>query len=221
VLEREIPSAAIRADGETPQLQAGLTVVVAHRPGLALGLLVIAIMVAWRWVPAKVAPIPGPLVAIVVVTVISLVFPFHVSRIDLDGSVLDALQLPALPDGNWGAVALGIITVTLITSVQSLLTAVSIDRMHHVLASVPERTTVTVHLLVNYLDHAAHQAITDWQRQHCATGGTVEIRGAVEVGRLARRGRESVAEREPASPRRDRQGRLVVVQAIPETSQGR
>ena len=27
-----------------------------------------------------------------------------------DGSVLDALQLPALPDGNWGAVVLGIIT---------------------------------------------------------------------------------------------------------------
>ena len=106
-------------------------VVGAHRPGLALGVLVIAIMVGWRWVPAKVARIPGPLVAIVVVTVISLVFPFQVSRIELDGSVLEALQLPALPDGNWGAVVLGIITVTLITSVQSLLTAVSIDRMHH------------------------------------------------------------------------------------------
>jgi carbonic anhydrase len=52
-----------------------------------------------------------------------------------------------------------------------------------VLASVPERTTVTVHLLVSYLDHAAHQAIRDWQQQHHATGGTVQIHGAVEVGR--------------------------------------
>ena len=106
-------------------------IVGAHRPGLVLGLLVIAIMVCWRWAPAAVRPVPGPLVAIVVVTVVSVVFPFHVSRISLEGSVLDALQLPALPHGNWGAVVIGIITVTLITSVQSLLTAVSIDRMHH------------------------------------------------------------------------------------------
>jgi carbonic anhydrase len=325
-------------------------IVNAHRPGVLLGLLVIGILIAWRWAPAKVAAVPGPLVAIVVATIVSLVLPFRVSRIELDGSVLEALQLPAIPEGNWGAVVLGIITVTLITSVQSLLTAVSIDRMHHgprtdfnreligqgasnivsgaigglpvagvivrsaanvtagaktrassimhgfwillfalpfaelveqiptaalagllivigiqllqpahietasktgdltiylvtvgavvflnllhgvmiglvlaialtgwrvirtkieakpagdewrvvvegactflalprltrVLASVPERTTVTVHLLVSYLDHAAHQAIRDWQQQHHATGGTVQIHGAVEVGR--------------------------------------
>jgi carbonic anhydrase len=330
----------------------------AHRPGLALGLLVIAILIAWRWAPARVATIPGPLVAIVVVTTISVVFPFQVSRIRLEGSVLEALQLPELPDGNWGAVAVAVITVTLITSVQSLLTAVSIDRMHHgartdfnreligqgaanvvsgaigglpiagvivrsaanvnagaktrastimhgiwvllfavpfaglveqiptaalagllivigiellkpahienalrngdlavylvtvtsvvflnllhgvliglvlavavtgwrvvrarveakpvgdewhvfvegactflalprltgVLATVPERTTVTVHLLANYLDHAAQQAISDWQRRHCATGGKVRIHNAP----IGPRGPESKADR--------------------------
>jgi carbonic anhydrase len=275
-----------------------------------------------------------------------------VSRIDLDGSVLEALQLPALPDGNWGAVVIGIITVTLITSVQTLLTAVATDRMHngprtdlnreligqgasnvvsgaigglpiagvivrsaanikagaqtsastimhgfwillftlpfaglieeiptaalagllivvgiqllapaHVetasqngdlaiylvtavgvvflnllhgvliglalaiamtgwrvirarvraepdgddwrvvvegactflalprltreLAIVPARASVTVHIAVNYLDHAAHQAISDWQQQHRATGGTVRIHGAFEKGHAA------------------------------------
>ncbi|WP_406817691.1 SulP family inorganic anion transporter [Mycobacterium sp. M23085] len=319
----------------------------AHRPGLALGLLVIAILVAWRWVPARLAKVPGPLVAIVVVTAVSVVFPFNVSRIVLDGSVLEALRLPSLPHGNWGAVAIAVITVTLITSVQSLLTAVSIDRIHNgprtdfnreligqgaaniasgaigglpiagvivrsaanvnagaktrastimhgiwillfavpfaglvekiptaalagllivigiellkpahietalrngdlavylvtvagvvflnllhgvmiglalavavtgwrvvrarieaepvgdgwhvvvegactflalprltgVLAAVPERTSVTIHLLTNYLDHAAHQAISDWQRRHCATGGQVQVRSTVE-----------------------------------------
>jgi carbonic anhydrase len=32
-------------------------------------------------------------------------------------------------------------------------------------------------------DHAAHQAIEDWRRQHCSDGGTVEIRqlGSVEM----------------------------------------
>ncbi|OBF13554.1 transporter [Mycobacterium sp. ACS4054] len=314
----------------------------AHRPGLALGLLVIAILIAWRWAPARLAKIPGPLVAIVVATVLSITLPFNVSRIRLEGSVLDALQLPELPHGNWGAVVIAVITVTLITSVQSLLTAVAIDRMHNgprtdfnreligqgaanmasgaigglpiagvivrsaanvnagaktrastimhgfwilafavpfaglveqiptaalagllivigiellkpahietalrngdlavylativsvvflnllhgvmiglavavvvtgwrvvrakveakpvgdewhvviegactflalprltgVLATIPERTRVTVHLVANYLDHAAHQAIGDWQRRHCATGGEVTV----------------------------------------------
>ena len=107
-------------------------VIGAHRPGVILGVLVIAILIAWRWVPAKVRRIPGPLVAIVGVTVISVVFPFNVRRIDLEGSALDALELPEIPHGDWGAIVVAVvITIALITSVQSLLTAVSIDRMHN------------------------------------------------------------------------------------------
>jgi carbonic anhydrase len=102
----------------------------AHGPGVLLGVLVIVILIAWRWVPAKLRAIPGPLVAIVAVTIVSVVVPFHVRRIDLDGSPLDALQLPGIPDGNWGAIAVGVITVALIASVESLLSAVSVDRMH-------------------------------------------------------------------------------------------
>ncbi|ORW70504.1 SulP family inorganic anion transporter [Mycobacterium saskatchewanense] len=102
----------------------------AHRHGVVLGVAVIAILIAWRWVPAPVARVPGPLVAIVAVTVASVMFRFDVSRIELEGSVIDALQLPTLPRGGWGAAAMGVLTVALITSVQSLLTAVSIDRMH-------------------------------------------------------------------------------------------
>lgn len=103
----------------------------AHRPGVILGVLVIVIMVGWRWVPAKVRRVPGPLVAIVAVTAISVIFPFHVRRINLEGSPLDALRLPDLPHGNWGAFAIGVITVALIASVESLLSAVSVDRMHN------------------------------------------------------------------------------------------
>jgi carbonic anhydrase len=336
----------------------------AHRPGVILGVLVIVILIAWRWVPAKIRGIPGPLVAIVAVTVISVVFPFHVRRIDLDGSPLDALQLPGIPDGNWGAVAIGVVTVALIASVESLLSAVSVDRMHNgprtdfnreligqgaanivsgtigglpitgvivrsstnvtagaksrasgilhgvwillftvpfaelveeiptaalagllivigiqllkpahietaskhgdlavyvvtavsvvflnllqgvmiglalaialtgwrvirarveakplgdewrvavvgaactfltlpgltrVLASIPAGQKVTVSISVNYMDHAAHQAITDWQRQYEATGGTVQIQGVVQTGHFARRHTRNLIEPE-------------------------
>jgi carbonic anhydrase len=362
----------------------------AHRPGVVLGVMVIAILVAWRWAPARVARIPGPLIAIVAVTIASVVFPFDVSRIQLDGSVLDALQLPALPDGDWRAVAMGVLTIALITSVQSLLTAVSIDRMHsgtrtdfdreligqgaaniasgaigglpisgvivrsaanvnagarsrassimhgvwillfalpfvglveqiptaalagllivvgfqllkpahietalrngdlavylvtavgvvflnllhgvmiglavaialtgwrviratveaeqvgdewrvvvegactflalprltRVLASIPAGTTVTLDISVNYLDHAAHQAISDWQRQHLATGGTIRIQGVVETGRLVRPATDKPIEperRETKPSKVNRRGvQLTLVEASPRTSE--
>ncbi|RAV15790.1 carbonic anhydrase [Mycolicibacterium sp. GF69] len=97
--------------------------------GLILGLTVIAVLVLWKRVPAPVGKVPGPLVAIVGVTVVSLILPVEVSRIRIDGSLLSALQLPELPDGNWGAFAIGVLTVALIASVESLLSAVSVDRL--------------------------------------------------------------------------------------------
>lgn len=71
----------------------------------ALGVLVIVILVAWRWAPATLRVVPAPLVAIVAATVVSLIMATNVPRIELNGSLLEAMQLPALPDGTWGAFA--------------------------------------------------------------------------------------------------------------------
>jgi MFS superfamily sulfate permease-like transporter len=101
----------------------------ANLPGTAIGLLVIAILIAWRRVPVRARKIPGPLVAILVATIVASIFNLGIPRVELDGSLLDALQLPSLPDGLWGGFAVGVLTVALIASVESLLTAVAVDRM--------------------------------------------------------------------------------------------
>lgn len=101
----------------------------ANGAGVAIGMLVIAILVAWRWVPARVRKVPGPLVAIVVATIVAMIFAPGVPRIELNGSLIDALQLPGIPEGNWSGFAIGVLTVALIASVESLLTAVAVDRM--------------------------------------------------------------------------------------------
>ncbi|WP_063043655.1 solute carrier family 23 protein [Nocardia pseudovaccinii] len=95
-----------------------------------IGAVVIAIMLGWRRMPAKVRAVPGPLVAVLVCTVLSLVLPFEAERIVLNGSLFDAIGLPRIPSGNWSAVALMILTVALIASVESLLSAVAVDKMH-------------------------------------------------------------------------------------------
>lgn len=101
----------------------------ANPAGMALGALVIVIMVGWRWAPAMLRIVPGPLIAIVVATLLSIVLALDVPRIELNGSLIDAVSLPSLPDGAWGAFAAGVLTMALIASVESLLTAVAVDRM--------------------------------------------------------------------------------------------
>ncbi|UGT42886.1 bifunctional SulP family inorganic anion transporter/carbonic anhydrase [Nocardia yamanashiensis] len=101
-----------------------------HGDDFFIGLLVIVIMLSWKYVPGKLRVLPGPLVAIVTATLLSLVLPGNPERIVLSGSLFDAIGLPSLPSGNWGAVALAVLTIALIASVESLLSAVAVDKMH-------------------------------------------------------------------------------------------
>lgn len=98
---------------------------------LGLGAAVVGILLAWKRLPASVRKVPGPLVAVVGVTVLSVFFEAGVRRVSLDGSILDAVSLPTLPNGQWMAFAMGVLTVALIASVESLLSAVAVDRLQH------------------------------------------------------------------------------------------
>ncbi|MGO4612840.1 SulP family inorganic anion transporter [Nocardia sp. 2YAB30] len=99
-----------------------------HKGDLCIGLVVIVILMAWRFVPGRIRVIPGPLVAVVAATVLSLVVPTHVERIVLDGSLLDSVGLPAVPSGSWTVIVLTMITIALIASVESLLSAIAVDK---------------------------------------------------------------------------------------------
>ncbi|WP_327145504.1 SulP family inorganic anion transporter [Nocardia sp. NBC_01327] len=100
-----------------------------HGGDLAVGLLVIVILVAWKRMPAPVRAVPGPLVAVVAATALALVLPVRVEHIVLNGSLLDELRLPELPHGSWASVALMAVTIALIASVETLLSAVAVDRI--------------------------------------------------------------------------------------------
>ncbi|MEV6276377.1 bifunctional SulP family inorganic anion transporter/carbonic anhydrase [Nocardia sp. NPDC051832] len=101
-----------------------------HGPAVLIGVTVIVILLSWRHLPARLRVVPGPLVAVTAGTVLSLVLPVEVARIPLNGSLFDDLALPRLPEGNWFAVGVTVLTVALIASVQSLLSAVAVDKMH-------------------------------------------------------------------------------------------
>jgi carbonic anhydrase len=97
-------------------------------PTLLVGALVVAIMLSWPRLPATVTLVPGALVAVVAATVVALAFD-DVTRVELGGSLLDAVALPMLPESDWAGVLGGMLTVALIASVESLLSAVAVERM--------------------------------------------------------------------------------------------
>lgn len=96
-----------------------------------LGAAVILLLLGWKYMPASLRRVPAPLVAVVAATALSLPLASDVDRITFDGSLLDALSLPQLPGGHWSAVVVGVVTIALVASVESLLSAVAVDRMHH------------------------------------------------------------------------------------------
>lgn len=103
---------------------------VADMASVVVGVVVIALMLLWPRVPGFLGKVPGPLVAVVAATAVSLVAGMDIARIELPGSLIEAIELPTIPDGQWAGIATGILTIALIASVESLLSAVAVDKMH-------------------------------------------------------------------------------------------
>ncbi|MBL7499439.1 SulP family inorganic anion transporter [Frankia nepalensis] len=100
-----------------------------HVPVAAvLGLATIGLMLGWPRLPRPLSAVPAPLAAVALVTVASL--PFDVPRVALPHDILSSIALPALPGGTATGIATAVLTVALIASVESLLSAVAVDNLH-------------------------------------------------------------------------------------------
>jgi carbonic anhydrase len=100
------------------------------RPGAVLiGAATIALLLLWPRLPHRVRVLPGALVAVIAATALAVALP-DVPRVDLPGNLLEAITLPTLlPDLPWLGIGAGMLTIALIASVESLLSAVAVDRM--------------------------------------------------------------------------------------------
>ncbi|MDO3646611.1 SulP family inorganic anion transporter [Nocardia mangyaensis] len=96
---------------------------------VVVGGAVMAILLGWKFVPARIRVVPAPLVAILAGVGLAFVLPTSVERIMLNGSLFDAMSLPELPAAPWWSVTFTVLTIALIASVESLLSAVAVGRM--------------------------------------------------------------------------------------------
>ncbi|MFJ2650329.1 bifunctional SulP family inorganic anion transporter/carbonic anhydrase [Streptomyces sp. NPDC087420] len=68
--------------------------------------------------------------------------------------------------------------------VRGQLTFLAVPRLSRILQEVPHRADSVVELDGSFMDHAAYEALHDWQTSHLAQGGTAEFTGR-DGGRIA------------------------------------
>ncbi|MFE3328051.1 SulP family inorganic anion transporter [Streptomyces sp. NPDC059176] len=86
--------------------------------------------------------------------------------------------------------------------VHGQLTFLAVPRLSRVLGQVPHGAAAVVELNGSFMDHAAHEALHDWQAAHEAHGGTVEFTGR-SGGRIAEPASEPHACCRPWTPWRN------------------
>jgi len=104
-----------------------------HHLAAFIGLLSIVIMAVWKLAPEKLRIIPAPLVAVVVATLVSVLFHFPIRRVSVSSDLLsnpnwisfssfEAIWDPSLLTAG--------LAVALIASAETLLCATAVDQMH-------------------------------------------------------------------------------------------
>ncbi|MGW6570091.1 bifunctional SulP family inorganic anion transporter/carbonic anhydrase [Streptomyces sp. NPDC054975] len=124
--------------GGTPQSSAvdnvlGLPAQLAdvHPAALVISALTVGLLLLWPRLPGRTGrllrKVPAALAAVAVATAAATLAGLAVPRVDLPSWSSHAL--PGLPEGPVLGIAAGVLTITLVTSVQSLLSAVAVDKL--------------------------------------------------------------------------------------------
>ncbi|WP_326955075.1 bifunctional SulP family inorganic anion transporter/carbonic anhydrase [Amycolatopsis sp. NBC_01286] len=99
-----------------------------HDQAVLIGVVTLAVLLAWPRLPAVVRRVPAPLAAIALATGLSVATGMTLPRVDLPAGLPSLHLVPRLPDGGWGGFALAAVTIALIAGLESLLSAVSVDK---------------------------------------------------------------------------------------------
>ena len=108
-----------------------------HDWAAKIGLLTIIVLIAWQLLaPQKLRLIPGPLLAVVVATLVSAGFALPVLYVELPDSLLAGVHLPwnlsteVLRDAPWAKLLQTGAVIALVASAETLLCASAVDKMH-------------------------------------------------------------------------------------------
>ncbi|WP_406285088.1 SulP family inorganic anion transporter [Embleya sp. NBC_00896] len=104
-------------------------------PAVAVGVITVVLLLGWPVVgrlPGRCAAlrkVPAPLIAVSLATLVAGALNLDVARVDLSSM---AFVTPVVPPGSvWTAIAVGMVSVALVSGMESLLSAAAADRLHN------------------------------------------------------------------------------------------
>ncbi|MEU4268141.1 bifunctional SulP family inorganic anion transporter/carbonic anhydrase [Streptomyces sp. NPDC026092] len=102
-----------------------------HPAAFVISALTVGLLLLWPRLPGRTGKllrkVPAALAAVAAATAVAALAGLAVPRVDLPSWSSHAL--PGLPEGPVLGIAAGVLTITLVTSVQSLLSAVAVDKL--------------------------------------------------------------------------------------------
>jgi carbonic anhydrase len=100
-----------------------------HDQAVLIGVVTLAVLLAWPRLPRPVRHVPAPLAAVALATGLAVAAGLTLPRVDLPAGLPALHVVPQLPDGGWGGFAATALTIALIAGLESLLSAVSVDKL--------------------------------------------------------------------------------------------
>ena len=105
-----------------------------HATAAKLGLLTIAVMLLWQWLPWKsLKLVPAPLVAVSLATVVAAIAASPVLYVEVPHQIISDLHIPSLAQvfgADWRVILQMGFVVALVASAETLLCASAVDQMH-------------------------------------------------------------------------------------------
>jgi MFS superfamily sulfate permease-like transporter len=104
-----------------------------HHLAAFIGLLTIVIILAWSYVPKKLQLIPAPLVAVLLMTILTAVLQLPIKFVNIGGDLLGVIRTPTMESlGNLmtGSAISSALALCFIASAETLLSAAAVDRLH-------------------------------------------------------------------------------------------
>ncbi|MEV0372814.1 SulP family inorganic anion transporter [Streptomyces sp. NPDC050636] len=155
-----------------------------HAIAMLIGAITVAVLVGWGRLPGRVGRwarvFPAPLAAVLAATAASA--GMTVPRVELPSWRLP--DLPALPDASWPAIAAAVLTVTLVASMESLLSAVAVDRLA---AEQPYAPGGHAHLNRELAGQGLANAVSGLLGGLPISGGAIRGSANVKAGAVSRR----------------------------------
>ncbi len=104
-----------------------------HHLAGAIGVLTIAILMAWKWVPLRsLRIVPGPVVAVVAAAAITKFLGWDISFVVVPDNLLEGITLPTsalLSELHYGAVLFAAMEIAVVASAETMLCATAVDQM--------------------------------------------------------------------------------------------